>query len=633
MDPEATVFDLDIEHALREGYASLIESIPDVIVSFEYPSGKILYINRAVKDLLGYEPAEFYGTSLFMKLINADDRKEIIQRWRNMKNEGDFPLYIYKVRKKDGSSIWVEQKNRTVKNEKGETVALNAVFRDISLRKHLEEQAHKNFLFSENLILHSPYAVVHIASDGSIKRCNPAFERLYHLTLEDFKGYSVWEDDQLRRAGITDLLKEITTGRVVEIPVFPYTLHYRGKKKQVFVTGKGFPVPDESAEATGIIVIGEDVTEQKQREEEYIEARKLESIGRLAGGIAHDFNNMLAGISGYAEIIMRKLDQESQLYKFAENIHTASMKAATLTGQLLGFARRRNYNPEYVDIAKPIVFAIGATPGLSSAIKIEKHFQHTEMGVFADLGQMRQVFVELFKNAVEAMAGAGTMTIQTEHEKTGKIVNGVSGISNVNNIKITVSDTGAGIPPEIESKIFEPYFTTKDKAKHAGMGLAVAYGIIKNHGGRIDFSRQAGGGTNVTITLPAVRKPARADRLTGRPYRNILIIDDSEETRSVLRTYFEEKGCRVSETSSGKAGIELFRSYRAEIDLVFVDYIIPDISGRELVSALLQEQGQARILILSGYSTDRHFDDYIMNNRIHIIPKPFRLEDLESVLI
>ncbi len=633
MDPEAIVFDLDIEHALREGYASLIESIPDVIVSFEYPSGKILYINRAVKDLLGYEPAEFYGTSLFMKLINADDRKEIIHRWRNMKDEGDFPLYIYKVRKKDGASIWVEQKNRVVKNGNGETVALNAVFRDISLRKHLEEQAHKNFLFSENLILHSPYAVVHIASDGSIKRCNPAFERLYHLTLDDLRDYSVWKDGQLQRTGILDLLKEIVSGRVVEIPVFSYTMSYRGKQKQIFVTGKGFPVTDEGAESTGIILIGEDVTEQKQREEEYIEARKLESIGRLAGGIAHDFNNMLAGISGYAEILMRKLDQENPLYKFAQNIHIASMKAATLTGQLLGFARRGKYNPEYADIAKPIIFAIGATPGLSSSIKLEKQFQHMEMGVFADPGQLRQVFVEIFKNAVEAMAGAGTITIQTGYEKTGKIVNGVTGISNVENIKITVTDTGSGIPPEIESKIFEPYFTTKDKSKHAGMGLAVAYGIVKNHGGRIEFSARAGGGTITTITLPAVRKPASADRLAGRQYRNILIIDDSEETRSVLRTFFEEKGCRVSETSSGKAGIELFHSYNAEIDLIFVDYIIPDISGRELVSALLQEQGQARILILSGYSTDHHFDDYIMNNRIHVIPKPFSLEDLEAVLV
>ncbi len=632
MDPEATVFDLDIEHALREGYASLIESIPDVIVSFEYPSGKILYINRAVKGLLGYEPSEFYGTSLFMKLINADDRKEIIHRWRNMKDEGDFPLYIYKVRKKDGSSIWVEQKNRVVKNGNGETVALNAVFRDISLRKHLEEQAHKNFLFSENLILHSPYAVVHIASDGTIKRCNPAFERLYHLTLEDLRNYSVWKDGQLQRAGITDLLKEIITGHVVEIPVFPYTISYRAKQKQIFVTGKGFPVTDEGADSTGIILIGEDVTEQKQREEEYIEARKLESIGRLAGGIAHDFNNMLAGISGYAEILMRKLDQGSALFKFAQNIHIASMKAATLTGQLLGFARRGKYNPEYADIAKPIIFAIGATPGLSSSIKIEKHFQHMEMGVFADPVQMRQVFVEIFKNAVEAMAGTGTITIQTGYEKTGKIVNGVSGISNVKNIKITVSDTGSGISPETESKIFEPYFTTKDKSKHAGMGLAVAYGIVKNHGGRIDFSQQAGGGTIVTITLPAVRKPPAVDRPAGRPYRNILIIDDSEETRSVLRTFFEEKGCRISETSSGKAGIELFHTYSAEIDLIFVDYIIPDISGRELVSALLQEESQARILILSGYSTDHHFDDYIMNNRIYIVPKPFNLEDLESAL-
>lgn len=623
---------LAVEHELKSGYTDLIESIPDVIMSLEYPSGKILYINRASKELLGYDPEEFYGTNLFLKIINSDDRKEILNRWRNVKDEGDFPLFIYKVRKKDSSYIWVEQKNRAVKNSDGTVIALNAVFRDISERKRLEEEAHKHLLFSENLFLHSPYVILHIRSNGTIKRFNPTFERLWRLTSDDIGDYSIWKDPQLQNAGVSEILKEVLSGKVVEVPAFKYLIPLKDKTKTVYIAGKGFPDPDRSKDRSGLIIIIEDVTERKLHEEEYLEIKKLESIGRLAGGIAHDFNNILAGISGYAEILMRKIDETSPLRKFCENIHIASMKASTLTNQLLGFARRGKYNPDFIEIINPVIYAIGATPGLSSRIKINREFTTTDMCVFGDINQLRQAFIEILKNAAESITETGAITIKTEYRETDRIIEDVTGKTPFKLITVTIQDTGSGIPGEVEGKIFDPYYTTKDKSKHAGMGLAVAYGIIRNHGGRIEISGNDCGGTTVVIYLPAVKKPADNVRTGERPYRNILIIDDSEETRSILRTFFEEKGCTVHDAPGGKSGIELLKNSAAPYDLVFLDLIIPDMPGLEVLNMVRNINDTIPIVIMAGSNTEYIPETYIDDRNIHVLLKPFSLGDIETIL-
>ncbi|HON77583.1 MAG TPA: PAS domain S-box protein [Spirochaetota bacterium] len=623
---------LEVERELKSGYTDLIESIPDVIMSLEYPSGKILYINRASKEILGYEPEEFYGTNLFLKIINSDDRKEILNRWRNVKDEGDFPLFIYKVRKKDATYIWVEQKNRTVKNSDGKVIALNAVFRDISERKRLEEESHKNLLFSENLFLHSPYAILHIRSNGSIKRFNPTFERLWHLTPEDIGDYSIWKDSQLQKAGVSEILKEVLSGKVVEVPAFKYFIPVKNKTKTVYISGKGFPDPDRSKDRSGLIIIIEDVTEKIHHEEEYLEIKKLESIGRLAGGIAHDFNNILAGISGYAEILMRKIDESDPLHKFCENIHIASMKASTLTNQLLGFARRGKYNPDFIDIINPVIYAIGATPGLSSRIKVDREFSKTDMCVFGDVNQLRQVFIEILKNAAESIPETGTITIQTGYRETNRVVQDVTGQTPMKMITVTIQDTGSGIPEQVEGKIFDPYYTTKDKSKHAGMGLAVAYGIIRNHGGRIEITGNQSGGTTVVTSLPAVKKPGDYIRTAEKPYHNILIIDDSEETRSILRTFFEEKGCTVHDASGGKAGIELMKNSTSPYDLVFLDLIIPDMPGLEVLDVLRNYNETISIVVMAGSNTEYIPETYIDDRNIHILLKPFSLRDIETIL-
>lgn len=616
---------------LKNSYSGLLESIPDVIVSLEYPSGSVLYINPAVKELLGFEPEEFYGSLLLLKRIDPDDRKSVIELWRNIERETGPALFLYRIRKKDGDSIWVEQKNRIIRDSRGTAIAISAVIRDISLRKKLEEESLKNLYFSENLFQHAPYIAFQMGSDGRILRFNHAFERVWRLTKEDIEDYSVWKDREMLKAGVVDLLREVFAGKVVEFPVFPYTIRYRDHRETVYVTGKGFPYPAKDNEAKSIILMGEDVTERRLREEEYLEIRKLESIGRLAGGIAHDFNNMLAGISGYAEIMMRKMGRDDQNYRFAESIHTSAMKAATLTTQLLGFARRGKYNPEFVDIGKALLFALGATPGLSQRVKIVKTVESMDYAVFADVNQLRQLFVEILKNAVEAMNGSGIIRLHAGMAENERIVDGMAQITTMNSIRVSITDNGPGIPEDIESKIFEPYFTTKDKNKHAGMGLSLAWGTVKNHGGRIEI-RSEQGETTVTVLLPAVKKPVDFQKDDLSAPKTVLIIDDSEEIRSVLRTFCEEKGCNVETASGGKAGLLLLKSMSSPCDLVFLDYLLPDISGREILHEITRTHLASRVVLLSGYSIDGLPDDLLNSPDIHVMPKPFSLEDVESIM-
>mgnify|MGYP000896165444 CR=1 FL=1 len=618
--------------AASEGFRNLIESLPDMVVSLEYPSGRVLFVNHAVKVLLGYEPAQMYDSNFFLKIVHPDERRGLLNLWRGLEEGDDFPIFLYRVKKSDGNYIWVEQKNRVLHGPDGRVNVLNSLIRDITERKRLEQEALQSLYFSENLFQISPYAIIHVDEDGRILRINPNFEKLWHLSLGDMTAYRLWNDGQLMRSGITDILRNVTRGQIAEIPPFAYKIPFKGTTRTVFLSGKGFAYLNNAGDVSGLILVVDDVTDRVKRDEEYLEVKKLESIGRLAGGIAHDFNNILAGISGYSEILMRKMEKDDPRSAYAQKIYNAARKASILTDQLLGFARRGKYNPDYIDIISPIIFAIGATPGLNSGMRIEKSFQKSDLKVFADAGQLRQLFVEIFKNAVDAGGQDTHLEIRTEYVSSENIITDLKSAAVKNFVKIVITDYGEGIDESILGKIFEPYFTTRDKAKHAGMGLSIAYGIVKNHGGRIDLVRRAEGGTVAVIYLPAVEKPQGGILLRDGRIQRVLIIDDNEETRSFLRAFFEEKGSQVHEASSGRAGIEFFRSGRVAIDLVLLDLIIPDISGKEVLATLKNIRNEVKVILISGYYPDRSYEEYMKDPTVRLLLKPFSLEELEALI-
>ncbi len=606
----------------------LIDNLPDVILSIDYPSGIIRYANSMALQRLGFSTDKVNKLRDLAHFVLPRYRRKYFQLWRDIHEGILAPYFTFEVKTIEDKIIWVEQKNIYIK-EGDNVVRIHAVIRDITERKKMEEEMLQAFYFSENLFLHSPYIILLYDNDGYIKRQNMTFRAIAEHVDDMIPDYNVWKDKQIQKYGIDLIFKEVLCGRIMDIPRFPYTVKIKGEEVTYYFAGKAFPYMRSSREPEGFVVMLEDVSARQKREEETLETKRLESVGRLARGIAHEFNNILAGISGFAEILLRKLPPDDSNRYFATRIFEAASKAATLTNQLLGFARGQLYNPSYLDIRAPIMYAIGATPNLHNRIRIKKEFEESEYKVYGDVNQLRQVFIEILRNAAEAIGAEGEIEIKVQYLSNELLPSDVRKKYN-KCVQIDITDSGHGIDEAILPKVFEPYFTTKDPLKHSGMGLAIAFGHIKNHEGHIALSRDEKG-TKVTILLPAIKEPDLAILKKPR-YQRILVVDDNTETCLLLRSYFEDKGAFVTVSNNGQSAVEMLQNAPNRFDCIFLDLILPDINGREVLNRIRNFNATVPVFIMSGYDMSSFISEHSNDQSLFFLMKPFNLGDLDVLL-
>ncbi len=619
-----------MEHSIDRNFRvkELIDNLPDIVISVDYPSGIIQYVNFNAIERLGLSIKRSKTLHDLSYFVLPKYRRKYIQHWRDIKDGILIPSIVFEAKTIDGRVIWVEQKNIYIKQ--GDTVIrIHAVVRDITERKRLEEEMLQAFYFSESLFLHSPYIILLYGNDGYIKRQNMTFRAIAEHVDTMIPNYNVWKDKQIQKYGIDLIFKEVVRGRIMDIPRFPYTVKMKGEDVTFYFSGKAFPYMRSSCETEGFVVMLEDVSARQKREEETLETKRLESVGRLARGIAHEFNNILAGISGFAEILLRKLSPDDPNRHFATRIFEAASKAATLTNQLLGFARGQLYNPSYLDIRAPIMYAIGATPNLHNRIIIKKEFEESEYKVYGDVNQLRQVFIEILRNAAEAIGTEGKIEIKVKYVSNEFLPAEVRK-KYIKCVQIDIIDSGTGINDSIISKVFEPYFTTKDQHKHTGMGLAIAFGHIKNHEGHITVLR-AERGTQVTILLPAIKEPDLAILKHPR-YQRILVVDDNNETCLLLRSYFEDSGALVTISSNGLSAVEMIQNASNRFDCIFLDLILPDINGKDVLNRIRNFNANVPVFIMSGYDMSSFIGEHGNDQNLFFLMKPFNLEDLDVLL-
>ena len=387
-----------------------------------------------------------------------------------------------------------------------------------------------------------------------------------------------------------------------------------------------------------------DVSERKEAEAEnkrleiqVQQAQKMESIGTLAGGIAHDFNNILMGIQGNASLMALKTDPNHASFEKIKNIETYVENGTELTRQLLGFARRGKYHATTTDINDVIEKSAIMFGRTKKEIRIEMDLVPEIWTVEVDRGQIEQALLNLYVNAWQAMPEGGRLRLKTEN-----IVLGADFINSQpyqveagDYIKITVTDTGIGIDKETQVRIFEPFFTTKEMGRGTGLGLASVYGIIKNHGGYINVYSEVGQGTTFTIYLPASVKAIQQEAKTVAPIvvtgnGTILLIDDEKMIIDVGQELLQELGYDVLTASSGQEAVEIYRRKSAEIDLVIMDLIMPGMSGGETFDRLKKINGQAKVLLSSGYSINGQAAKILERGCDGFIQKPFNLNQLSE---
>jgi PAS domain S-box-containing protein len=399
------------------------------------------------------------------------------------------------------------------------------------------------------------------------------------------------------------------------------------------------PITEEFLQIVANTLAG--IIERKQAEydkeklhTQLLQAKKMEAIGTLAGGVAHDFNNILAGILGYAALALMNTEQSHPSYEKLKTIEQLVDSGAQLTRQLLGFARGGKYQTIPIDMNDLIVKTSDMFGRTKKEITIHRKLQDELYAVEADYGQLEQVLLNLYVNAWQAMPSGGEIYLETQNtvldERYCLPYNARPG----RYITITVTDTGSGMDIETRQRIFDPFFTTKDMGKGTGLGLASAYGIIKNHGGIITVYSEKGYGSTFAIYLPASEKEAGAEKtvnsILSKGKETILIVDDERTNTDVMKELLERLGYTVLTAQSGKKAIELYRAHRSVIRLVILDMIMPGMNGKETLAVLKEIDKNVCILLSSGYSLNGEASKIMEMGCRGFIQKPFRIEELSQ---
>jgi two-component system cell cycle sensor histidine kinase/response regulator CckA len=395
------------------------------------------------------------------------------------------------------------------------------------------------------------------------------------------------------------------------------------------ITFKGFPVEGEIE--TSIIILS-DVTEQKRLEEQLQQAQKMEAIGTLAGGVAHDFNNLLMGIQGNISLMLLDVKEQDPNFEEIKSIERCVESAAKLTKQLLGFARGGKYTVKATSLNNLIRRLTGMFERTHRNIAFHKAYRPNLWAVEVDPGQIEQVVINLFLNACQAMPQKGDLYVRTENVFLDKKDLKSYDLKPGRYVRISIVDTGMGIPPEIQPRIFEPFFTTKKVGNGSGMGLASAFGIVKNHGGFIECQSEPEKGSTFNVYLPASYFSALKE---GEPHvellkgsETILIVDDEWVVLKVGRRLLKYLGYRVFIARNGSAALKIFNACRDRIDLVLLDIIMPELNGEEVYQQMKEKKPDVKVLLSSGYSIDWQARKMIEKGCLGFIPKPFTMKEL-----
>jgi PAS domain S-box-containing protein len=604
---------------------NLIEASLDPLVTIS-SGGKIMDVNKATEHVTGVSRKDLIGSDFSDYFTDPEKAKK---GYRQVFSEGIVKDYPLSIRNVSGHVTDVLYNASIYTNEAGEVQGVFAAARDITKRKHAEDALRESEEKYRVLVENMMDGVFLTNMDGEVFAANKAACMMLGMSEKEIiaagrDGVVDPNDQRLDRA-----LKERA-----EKGSFRGEISFRKKDGSVFpveITSAGFK---DSLGKARAYVIAHDITGRKKYEEEHLRIQKLESLGLLAGGIAHDFNNILTAILGNISLSRLLVQSDDELSELLGEAEAASIRAQVLTRQLLTFAKGGAPVKETASITEIIRESCGfILHGSKSrcSFLIEEGLLNAE----ADVGQLNQVINNIVLNASQSMPEGGIIKIAAEN--TVIVKESGMPLTPGRYVKISVTDQGSGIPEKYLSKIFDPYFTTKQKG--SGLGLATAYSIIKRHEGHISVESQLGVGTTFGIYLPASDKPLHEKKVkdvicSGRG--KILVMDDEESIRKMVRIMLDQLGYTPELAADGAEAVMIYKKAMessAPFDAVILDLTIPGgMGGREAVKELLNMDPEAKAIVSSGYSNDDVLSDYKEYGFKAVVPKPYDMLSLGKVL-
>jgi PAS domain S-box-containing protein len=410
-----------------------------------------------------------------------------------------------------------------------------------------------------------------------------------------------------------------------------------GTTRYVLTTGE--PTLNAEGDVDGYLGTTLDVTERRELEADLAQSRKLEAVGRLAGGIAHDFNNVLTAILGNAELAAHTVPLDSPAGESLDIIRQAGERASNLTRQLLAFARRQIVAPR-VHAPNVLIESVAALfrPLLGDAIQLELVLPTGIGRIRVDVGQFEQLVMNLAVNARDAMPNGGTLRVETQNVTVREGVFPHPEVTPGDYVALIVSDTGVGIPPEVQPHVFEPFFSTKSSGRGTGLGLATCHGIVKQSGGHIWLESSPGAGTRAYAYLPrAASGDVAIDSESAPPVlkpgrETILVVEDEPLVRGLVVRSLRALGYEVLEAATGAAAIAIAGKHTARVDLLFADVMLPDRRGPEVAAAIADAHPETKVLYTSGFTDDSAVTSGVVSASVRLLHKPYTMAALAAAV-
>ena len=612
--------------ASQEIFQTIGNAARDAIIMID-DAGRITYWNRAGETLLGYGEAEALGQELDRLIAPERFQQNCRESFPSFRQTGTGGVVGRTVelsaRHKQGHEVPIELSIASVRfKDRWHAVG---ILRDITDRKQAEMALRDSEDKYRRLVENASDAIF-ITQDGVIKFPN---RRMLETSGYDAQSLKEIRFIDLIHPDYRQLIAERHAKRLQGTPM-DTAITFRGYNRQgdlLWLELNAITVEWEGRPA--VLNFLRNITEKKRLEAEIQQAHRLESLGTLAGGIAHDFNNLLMGILGNTALLLADIEPAHSHHQRLKDIEQLVRSGAELTGQLLGFARGGKYEVRPTELNRVVGKNVALFGRTHKEVAIQTRFQADLWPVEIDRGQIGQVLLNLLVNAWQAMPGGGELTVATANVELDQSDVAPYDIAPGRFVRVTVADTGVGMDNATRQRIFEPFFTTRQMRRGTGLGLASAYGIIRNHGGIITVTSQKGVGSTFDIYLPAGDKPAmpevrkKIDQLKGS--ETILLVDDEEMILVVAQQLLARLGYQVVTAAGGQAAVEIFQRDPTRIDLVILDMIMPGLSGEEVFEQMRAVAPKARILLSSGYSEDGEAKAIMARGCDGFIQKPFDL--------
>jgi two-component system NtrC family sensor kinase len=610
------------------GFRALVQHSSDIITVHDR-TGMLVYASSPGRQITGYPSGAMEGSHVWT-FVHPDDLEAVKWAFEDVAERGLSGTQVeYRFRAASGAWRHFESVGNNLLHHP-EIAGIVVTTRDVTARREAEhEQARLSIAIEQ-----AGDVVMLLDARWQIEYVNPAFERVSGYPAQAALGNTprfldAGLHDEAFVLGIWETLAELGTwtGRV--------TIRRQDGSLAVQDVSVS-PIRSAAGAVTSYVVVARDLSRQLALEEQLRQAQKMELVGQLAGGIAHDFNNLLSPILGYAELVQGGLEEEDPRHRQVGLICEAAERAGILSRQLLGFSRKQFADVRPFDVnavVKAFVRILRRT--IRESIDLQLRLAAPEAFVRGDAAQIEQVLMNLVVNAQDAIGTSGTIVIETD----------VVGLDTIDpraqqelrpglHVMLRVTDTGSGMPPDVQRRIFEPFFTTKETGRGTGLGLANVRGIVAEHKGAITVESQVGAGTSFRVYLPRVEpvkeaRPAAALAAAARGTERILVVEDEWLVRDLTCSILRQHGYDVEEHPSAESCLAAADAEDArEAALLVSDVVMPGINGRQLYERLRERWPSLAALYISGYTDEVLSGSAESVSGLDFLQKPFSVQAL-----